>query len=219
MKRYKELHIRCPVGSTDVLIQAIDAALTKGWTRARDAEKRARELRAERDLEFAYYYCDQRAKRKPGMLLICRLDPKTLHVADVKPTPPSELSFAQYNAILTDFHNSVLRRVRGLNVRFLLTSDNAKIEDMIAPETFRLLKEFSSVAKKSTEGLLPPERRRWIAFLVAHQSEKHRLDKDLLWRWLVEVEEWPEEMANELRSEFNFAVDLLDFARMGQRSV
>jgi hypothetical protein len=211
MKKFRELFIKVDSQHTTEFVAALDSALTAGWARAHDAEERGRSL-ANDDAEFCYYYCDKRDHRQAAMISIYRRDGETLYVTNVVPTELTELSHEQYNAILQNFHDLVLTK---LNVVFpitiLLASDQLNVANMMSAEAFKRLQEFSSMANKSTGSSHPHDRGRWIEFLQTLHSTKHRFDSHSLVRWLTEVEEWPVEVAHEMQSEFEFAMELLDY--------
>ena len=48
-----------------------------------------------------------------------------------------------------------------------------------------------------------------VQFLFAAYDTDSRLDTDLLGRWLVEVEDWPPEVAEHLTDEYRYSMDLL----------
>jgi hypothetical protein len=59
--------------------------------------------------------------------------------------------------------------------------------------------------------LLPQDKERWLAFIAAAHQEKSQLNASTLRRWLVEVEGWSPEIAEQLAGEYSFGADLLKF--------
>ena len=53
------------------------------------------------------------------------------------------------------------------------------------------------------------DRDRWFEFLIDVHGNDERLDTGRLGRWLIEVEGWSDDMANELVIEYEFALGLL----------
>jgi hypothetical protein len=53
------------------------------------------------------------------------------------------------------------------------------------------------------------DRERWFDFLIALHRSGENPDVGLLERWLVEDEQWPDDIASELVSEYELARDLL----------
>ena len=91
-----------------------------------------------------------------------------------------------------------------------VTSNRQSLDDWLSVEAAAALRRFSVLANKSTGSSHPSDRERWVAFLIkAHQDERS-FNSDLLMRWLVEVEGWPEEVADKLASQYEFGLDLLD---------
>ena len=196
---------------TKEFVAALDAALSAGWSRAHDAEKRASEINA--GGEFFYYYCDKRENRQAAMVSIYRKDAETLHVTNVVPTELSELNHQQYNGILQDLHDTVLRKLhKTFPAAIMLASNQLRIENLMSADAFRLLRQFSAMANKSTGSSHPMDCERWFAFLVTLRRSNHGLDTHSLLRWLVEVEQWPDEAAQDLASQFEFAMGSLDHA-------
>jgi hypothetical protein len=54
------------------------------------------------------------------------------------------------------------------------------------------------------------DRGRWFAFLFAAHRSRGSFDTHRLMRWLTEVEGWPDEQAQDLALQYEFALDLLD---------
>ena len=51
---------------------------------------------------------------------------------------------------------------------------------------------------------------RWLEFLLVVFDAPNRPDPGLLERWLIEVEHWPFEVANDLAIEYEFGMALLE---------
>jgi hypothetical protein len=211
MEKFRELCIKITPQHTRDFLSAVDSALKKGWKRATEAEARARSMsRLKLHEEMAYYCCDKRGQRQAALVAIYRRDPQQLYVSNVVPTELSELSHRQYNAILKDFYDEILANVRGsFRVSVVLASNQLRVEDLMPAETFKLLRAFSSSANRSTGSAHPADGELWQTFLVALSRGQHKLDSHSLLRWLIEVEGWPGEVAQDLGSEFEFGMELL----------
>ena len=53
------------------------------------------------------------------------------------------------------------------------------------------------------------DKERWFEFLIASYRASKRLDAGQLVRWLVEVDGWSSEVAEELAMDYEFALELL----------
>jgi hypothetical protein len=162
--------------------KALNTALKNGWSRASDAGERATEQPKDRD--FFFVCCDQCSSREAAMLAIYRRDAETLYVSDILPKERSELSHDQYNAILEDFHDNVLSKLKvSFPLVFLLMSAEMDVESMMSPQAFEALKHFSALANRATGSAHPMDRDRWYRFLVLLEAAAHRLDGHSLGRW------------------------------------
>jgi hypothetical protein len=132
-------------------------------------------------------------------------------VANIVPRNVGELGIANYNTILRDFVTRVAEpaALKG-NFEIELTSPNQTLEDWLDTEPADKLRRFSRLANKSTGAAHPMDRERWYAFLIATHCASKRLDSDQLARWLVEVEGWFPERAQELAIDYEFALGLLE---------
>jgi hypothetical protein len=81
-------------------------------------------------------------------------------------------------------------------------------------ELKQLFSQFSSAATKDTGSSNQFDRQRWLKFLVACNTHSAKPDsiRDALSTWLTE-DGWNEDTASELRIEFDFAMDLLNFQK------
>jgi hypothetical protein len=145
-------------------------------------------------------------------LTIYRRDEQTLYVSNVVPREAPALSYEQYNVILEDFHETVLSRLQAsYPITFMLGSDQLRIEDLMSPNHFRVLKCFARNAKRSTGSAHPADRERWYILLLALHTCPNRLTADALSRWLIEVEGWQPAAVHKLIEEFKFGMGLLAF--------
>ncbi|HEX4265661.1 MAG TPA: hypothetical protein VH597_15100 [Verrucomicrobiae bacterium] len=211
MEKFRELYIKVDEEHTGDFVAAVEAALTDGWSRASEAEDNARQHGVD-DRDFCYFLCDDRKGRQPAMVSIYRRDAETLYVSNVVPLAGFQLSHQQYNTVLQDFHDCILTKLHAkFPITFMLGSDQLRIERMMSPEAFKRLTQFSGSANKSTGSSHPKDCERWYAFLVTLNQTRHNLDAGSLLRWLIEVEQWPENVAQDLVSQFEFAMGLLKY--------
>ena len=136
------------------------------------------------------------------------------------PGEVSELSHDQYNAILMDFHDNVLRKLStDFPVTMIASGDQRRLDDILSPEAMTLLNRFCGLANKSTGSAHPLDKERWYDFLIMVGSQRPALTAHDLMRWLTEVDAWPARTAQDLVIEFEFAVGLLDRLQAAPRSV
>lgn len=211
MDKFRELYIKVPAVHTPRFIATVDAILSNGWTRGSVEEGRTGEIRP--TSECFHYVCDKRENRPAALLAIYRRDLETLYVSNVVPKEIRQLTHDQYNAILRDFHDTILTKIESLfPVTIFLSSDKFRIEDTMSAEALARLKSFSGTANQSTGSAHPSDREMWYHFLTTLSREKHKLDSHWLHRWLTEVGKWPPRTALDLSIEFEFGMGLLEFA-------
>lgn len=132
-------------------------------------------------------------------------------VSNIVPRNVGELGIMKYNVILRDFVSSVAEpaaRIGGFEVD--LTSPSQTLDDWLSTDSAAALRRFSRLANKSTGAAHPLDRERWFEFLITVHGTSKRLDTEQLARWLIEVEGWPADRAQELAIDYEFALGLLE---------
>lgn len=212
MKVFRDLHVYVTRQQSSSLAARMTEKASPPWHRDEAAEERQR-VRSPVDAEAYYFVRDADSRQPAALLVLMRKDDRTLYVPNIVPPEMGQLSMDQYNGILSDFVDNVLKPAKPDDVQFEMTSDNESIDDWLSPETVKLLRSFSGLANKSTGSSHWADQKRWFTFLVAAHDEKERLRDDMLRRWLMEEEGWGEQIAAQLVAEYDFAMDLLDHVR------
>ena len=131
-------------------------------------------------------------------------------VANIVPKEISELGVRGYNDVLNDFVSRVVVPASDESMfSFELGKRERCITDWTSHEAARALRRFSGTANKSTGSSHPSDQQRWFEFLFAVHRASGELDTHTLGRWLVEVDQWPAEVARDLTLEFEFGMALL----------
>ncbi len=107
----QELRITVNPGHAAELIAAIDSQLCNGWTRARDEEEKAAPALRER---LACYHCDEREGRPASFFSLYLWGDAFWQGSRTTPDRKGEkweLTDAEHNAVVQDFHNAVLNRL------------------------------------------------------------------------------------------------------------
>lgn len=132
-------------------------------------------------------------------------------VSNIVPKKSGELGIKRYNAILQDFVERVAKPAAA-DAGFVidLTPEFQRLEAWVGDEVSTKLRRFSSAANKSTGASHPMDQTRWFEFIIAAHKRSVRLDPSRLARWLSEVDGWPQDTANELAMDYEFARDLLE---------
>jgi len=213
-----KVHQEMTIGPLDAdqegaLIARIESRLSDGWFRNIAREE---DLRRSVSTKVYCFTCSKVGEREAASLYLARAqDPSAalLRVSNIVPTDIQKLSYDQYNLIIAEFHNRLVRPVcESLDVRVSLSQPEQTLENWISPELATRLRSFSRLANKSTGSSHPYDRQRWCNFLIALHRAKESLDTGLLERWLIEEEHWPEDTTSDLISEFEFSQDLLKHA-------
>jgi hypothetical protein len=136
----------------------------------------------------------------------------------VVPQQQHQLTYREYNGILEEFCERLLRPIAersGLRVE--LSATQADLRHWLSAGAAERLRRFSALANKSTGASHPSDRERWNDFVVAAHRDGSNLDATTLRRWLIEVEGWPPEVADQLAIEYEYGRELLAFSE-GRRS-
>jgi len=209
MKVFQDLELQGDRDSIRRLMEEIKANLSGGWTHAEDIERRY-SLDVGKDTYC--FSCTRAGSREPATLFSIFSEPNRLAVGNIISHGNADLTPDQYNHILGDFYERFIHpRAEKMGILGHPSPVDMSIEEIISRAAAERLKNFSRMANKSTGGSHPLDRERWFEFLVTMHKEKQKLDWDILFRWLVEDEGWPEEVADDLTSEYEFARSLLEF--------
>ncbi|GAM08379.1 hypothetical protein OR1_00650 [Geobacter sp. OR-1] len=207
MKVFRDLYINLNGFKIDALMELFTEKCGDNWCRALDREKDAGVL-GEKAFSFEHIQGD--GLERAGLSLFQK-DGDTWYVPNIVPLDSSQLSHGQYNKLLENFLEKIVRpSIDGLAVTAELTNDEQFLKDIVGEETASLLHKFSVLANQSTGSSHPCDRNRWFDFLIAVQRQHVSLNTDLLIHALKE-DGWSEERAHDLAIEYEFAISLLDY--------
>ena len=157
---------------------------------------------------FAFTRDARDGEPKTGLSLAS--EPGRLHVPNIVPLDPGNLSIKQYNRVLDEFKGILRSHMpQGSQLDMHVTSDEAAITDWVSSDAADYLKYFSTLANMSTGAAHPLDFQRWARFLVQAHKEGARLHSSFLSQWLIEELGWPEDRAHDLARDYEFARDLL----------
>jgi hypothetical protein len=216
MQVFRDLFLR---GEPDRLVAAlaeVERSLTGGWFRDAEAERRLAAATASRSSCFGCFADGDR----PGVTVILTpKTPDTLSVSNVIPHSRRQLGHEQYNRVLAEFYDRFVRPAAArTGIVAELTDAEADLEHWLSPVAADKLRRFSASANKGTGASHPHDRERWNDFVLSVHQEGNTLDASTLRRWLVEVEQWPPEVADHLVAEYEYGRELLAFADGHRRS-
>lgn len=205
MKVYQNLEILGSQPELDRFIVELDSRLTGGWCRdhAREREVHSAALGP----MYCYAY-EGDPERPASKLWIAPKNAASVHVSNILPEQLRSLTYDQYNGILQHFNERCASHAAfAAGVSIKLSSPELRIEDFLSLSAAALLRTFSRHANRMV--LHPMDRQRWNEFLTAAYQEGASFPPELLVRWLVEEERWPEDEASNLAIEFEHARELL----------
>jgi len=218
MKVFRDLFFRGDSERLLATMEEVERQLADGWSRDAETEGNLRTmaLRGEPTYCFA---CEQREHRPAAVVFVTQKEPGLFYVPNVVPRDRRELSHDEYNEILAEFCNRFVRPAADrTGVRIELTDTQADLGSWLSPTAAQKLRTFSAAANRSTGSSHPCDQDRWMDFIVASHRDGSRLDAHTLRRWLIEVENWPAEVAQRLALEYEFGREVLAFSEGRRRS-
>ena len=136
--------------------------------------------------------------------------PSGFSVANIVPRDINELGVTGYNDVLNDFVSRVVEPASEESTfSFSVGKREQCITDWTSQEAAHALSRFSATANRSTGASHPSDQQRWFEFLFAVHRATREMDTHALGRWLVEVEQWPSEIARDLMLEYELGIALL----------
>ena len=208
MNVFRELIVTAPDAQVKAFADALGLAPLDGWKRDAIAESQARAFPLS-DVAFCFS-CSQSEFRQSAMLFLTRKTPGRYVVTNIVPVERFQLTRSEYNGILENFIENVARPLAnkfGLEIE--MTSSQAGLETWLSRDAAEKLRQFSQSANKGTGASHPLDRKRWNAFVLSANDEKNRLDASTLMRWLIEVEGWSRDVAEQLATEYEYGLELL----------
>jgi hypothetical protein len=219
MEIFRDLYIGVEPDRMAVTADQIERSPPPGWTRDLTAEARVRSAPELWSKPTFCFSCSAEGRRPAAMVILTQKDAGTFFVSNIIPTAKHQLGHGEYNAILEDFHDRVLRPyTEPAGVRATLTDGEVDLEHWMSHETAELLRRFSACANKGTGSSHPVDRDRWNDFVVGAHRDGSRMEAADLRRWLLEVDGWPPEVADQLAVEYEYGRELLAFADGHRRS-
>jgi hypothetical protein len=219
MEIFRDLYLSIEPDRMAATADLIERSPPPGWTRDLIVERQARSAPVLRAKLTFCFNCSAEGRRPAAMVILTEKDPGTFFVSNIIPTAKHQLGHGEYNVILEDFYDRVIRPYTGpAGVRATLTDAEVDLEHWMSHETAELLRRFSASANKGTGSSHPADRDRWNDFVVAAHRDGSSMDPADLRRWLLEVGGWPPEVADPLAVEYEYGRELLAYADGHRRS-
>jgi hypothetical protein len=216
MEVFRDLLVTATPEQMAAVVAAIEKAPPSDWTvdTALGARLNAASITGKRSR--VYYFTRKQDHSRPAVTLAIMAkddDPGRYFVPNIVPTTSPSLTRGVYNATLEDFVARVFKPAADvLGVPYRLTDSQAELEHWLTKDTADKLREFSATANRAVGAALPEDRAKWNAFVLAAHKEGSRLDAATLVRWLVVVDQWDTEVAEQLALEYEYGRELLGFS-------
>lgn len=209
LPRYGDLVIR---GTTlDEIAPLLDELLDQPWSRAEEIEESwvDRGTGGGQPLVFRRDSDDT----LPGAhLYLFPREDGSLYVSNVVPTQSSQLTESEYNALLEEFHGTVVEAaVDRVGAEAELDVADYVLAERAGPEVADSLRAFSAMANKSTGASHPMDADRFDDFMIAASrlDGSRRPSADRIAQWLI-TDGWPEDTAWDLAIQYEQGLRLLD---------
>lgn len=190
--------------------RALLGALETPWAHAVAQEKVL--TRAMPVQQNVIVFSREKANELDACYLSLMLYEEGFRVTNIVPRDVRELGIDKYNFILADFARSVVERAaKGSQIRVILSEPTLSLPTLVGEQAVPALEAFLSGANKGTGSAHPSDRRRWLEFLITVHRQGKRPEGEAFERWLVEVEGWPSDTAEQLVEELQFGLALLAY--------
>ena len=204
MKVYKEVSVK---GKKDLLIEfskSIVEYLNDNWK----VEKQ--EARFSEYLELTY--TGTLMPKATVFLYTYRYEREYIKVVNIIPIEKNELNYDEYNSLLTECYELLLEPcAKNVGLKINITSDQVNMRIYMTKESEEKLKRFSNSANKSTGSGHPLDKKRWNDFICQSYIDGSKRTSEILERWLIEEENWSEDVAYKLAIEYEQGIELLGY--------
>jgi hypothetical protein len=219
MEVFRDLYVSIEPDGMAAVADLIERSPPEGWGRDRAAEGKIRAASGIKPRPTFCFTRTERDARPSATLILAQKDAGTFYVSNVIPVSKHQLAHGEYNAVVEDFYERVIRPHTGTGgVMANLTGSRVELEHWMSAETAEKLRRFSACANRGTGSSHPNDQERWNEFVLAAHRDRSRMDASDLRRWLIEVEGWSPEVAEQLALKYEFGRNLLAFADGYRRS-
>jgi hypothetical protein len=206
---FKNLNITAGPARLQLFIDTLSSRLPARWERDLTHESEVNRNAVAAEHRYAFGWSGRDGVPPAYLFLWQGAGEHAMRVTNIVPKEAGGLTITQYNSILDDFVERCVRPVASsVVVAIDETSEHVPLTHWVTEDAAKKFQAFLSLANRS--GLNPNDKERWRFFVIQVHKENSQLSPVILWRWLTEVEKWPEDGADNLASEFGFARELLD---------
>ncbi len=212
MQVFRDLIVQGSSEELAATMVEVEQSLAAGWTRDRTTEERMR-LLATRGHPVYCFSCSNENGRPAAMVYLMETSPGALCATNIVPRSQHQLAHDEYNSLLEELCDRFIRPAAGkTGARVHLTATQVGLENWLPAAPAEKLRAFSTAANKGTGPAQPSDRERWNDFVVAAHEAGSQLPPSTLRRWLIEIEGWPVEVADQLAIEYEAGREVLAFA-------
>lgn len=196
----------------DALIAELAKNLPSGWSREQTMEIKYEHIFYPNRI-FCFTYDGDDRIPQADIIVGEGSDGRELWLSSVFTPTMEPLGIGQSNDLREKFHRELLVPVADrLGVGVSLTPRDLELGHWMSRPALDKFRRFSAGANKHAGYLLPEDRERWLDFVLTAHRERSSLDGDILRRWLVEIEGWAPEVADQLAAQYAFGGELLSFS-------
>ncbi len=171
---FQDMAIRGSITKRSELRAALIAAAVKLWQA--DLERSAEMARETVMSKDVILFRREAGEDHPAAGLTLWETVDGYNVSNIFPSEVGQLTYAQYNAILTDFVERIAAPATDeFGFTIARTEPWQSLENWLSPDTALKLRHFSSAANKSTGSSHPADERRWFEFLIAAHRDRNKL--------------------------------------------
>ncbi|MDE0094468.1 MAG: hypothetical protein OXO49_08225 [Gammaproteobacteria bacterium] len=205
---FQDLYLYKRESNREVLRTALIKAATTPWRHHAEQEKKIIECTGTND-DVIVFKRDE-SDGIDAVELSLWSDNSGFKVSNIVPCELGSLGEYKYNLALQDFVNQVVTPAKKITEFDVINSQSRQgLDDWLTPDAAKALRQFSGTPNKSTGSSHPADRRRWLTFIFAVHRANLSLNAELLQRWFIEVASWPQDIAQELAIEYEFALEIL----------
>jgi hypothetical protein len=138
------------------------------------------------------------------------IDNNELKITNITPNKSGQLSFEQYNSILDEFFNIIIKPNIDSRFDIVISSDNKTISDYAGPEVSKKIESWIKLANKSTLNTHPLDFKRWTEFVISAHKNESELTTTQLGKYLIDVVGISdEELVDKILLDYEYGRDLL----------
>lgn len=133
-----------------------------------------------------------------------------LYVSNITPNKSGQLTYTQYNSIITKFCEEVIKSYEVKDILVNLSKENFTIEDLAGAETALKLKNWINSANLTTLNTNPYDFKRWCNFIFTSHLTKSKLTSSQFEKYLIEdVKLYDEDLVSKIVLEYEYSLDIL----------